>query len=569
VESRSKQDINALKPSEDKPEQLAPDSKPKPKSKQEEPTIGRIKKLAHSNENSEPISISKEQAVKFDEFLGESKKGQKQLIVSLQNMLKKKIQEGDSLKQSASMRHYALVNSDSEAKAIVFLNDESNLLSLINEVKEQDYEIVAIEFHGYTTKDMCALCYTNFNIIQYIANNLDYSNPGINMGFLGRLKCLLIHKNLASKDCQTAIIISSSEEFPAKDAGGNLLWHVLPSPHNSFEYGRVNQFRFQKDEEKGKEKVSEESSPASITPPTIVQESSPKYEIPSPQYLTPKALQIIQKSGHNAVRFVKKTAGFLCWKWTYITPIRLVVKDDIIVEQELKLEKDIETLIKGGKLLFYYKDKENYYPFRIRRATPLPAKAKGTFSPPKEILQRRLNRFKGTKYTVRDAGGGGDCGPLSVLLSLEKNLTENEVRTLREGVAAPMRCDYFSVIQAISLDDKDAGHDLKLLGEQIRRIETMGSYIGPEDFLHIARYIKKCIVLFTNTDGVWIYYVFNATRDQDGKMCKAISNDPINDDSVKRVIERYEDKNAIFIYLKRSKEDHEPLLVGELGLEEV
>ncbi|MDR1665617.1 MAG: hypothetical protein LBR62_01030 [Puniceicoccales bacterium] len=97
--------------------------------------------------------------------------------------------------------------------------------------------ITAIVFHGCTTRDMCALCSTNMNIVQYLGNK------GAGESFLGYLRSSLIEEGMATADCSVSTVISSLVEFPGRRYGGNNLWFPANMPH--FKYGYVNQFRFE------------------------------------------------------------------------------------------------------------------------------------------------------------------------------------------------------------------------------------------------------------------------------------------------------------------------------------
>ncbi len=81
----------------------------------------------------------------------------------------------------------AIRTTDSEAKAIYILQHKYIIDNILNDVKSklsEDETVSAIEFHGCTTRDMCGLCFTNLNIIQFLANN--DSSP--NFSFLKYMK---------------------------------------------------------------------------------------------------------------------------------------------------------------------------------------------------------------------------------------------------------------------------------------------------------------------------------------------------------------------------------------------
>ena len=67
--------------------------------------------------------------------------------------------------------------TDSETKAIYVLQHKYVIDNIIDELCKQinslqgTPQITSIEFHGCTTRDMCPLCFTNMNIIQYLCND--------------------------------------------------------------------------------------------------------------------------------------------------------------------------------------------------------------------------------------------------------------------------------------------------------------------------------------------------------------------------------------------------------------
>ncbi len=140
-------------------------------------------------------------------------------------------------------QNYALVNTDSEAHAIaVFQNGDfmdGIYQEILSKLASNEY-VTAIEFHGCTTRDMCALCYTNFNILQYLT--LNPNSTATCESFLGYLKRILREKNVAIPSCPTTMIISSLQEFPTPDKGGNQLWPPA-SDEPGLKLNWLNQFR--------------------------------------------------------------------------------------------------------------------------------------------------------------------------------------------------------------------------------------------------------------------------------------------------------------------------------------
>ena len=141
-------------------------------------------------------------------------------------------------KESAIYRCY---NSDSELHALYVLQCMVDDIALkIASIASKDEKITAIEFHGCTTRDMCPLCYTNMNCMQFLANK----KQGV--GFLGALLERLKMIGRADNSTNSATFISSLEEFPSKKDGdgGNLLWVTEDEPVFAIEPGFVYQFRF-------------------------------------------------------------------------------------------------------------------------------------------------------------------------------------------------------------------------------------------------------------------------------------------------------------------------------------
>lgn len=140
----------------------------------------------------------------------------------------------------------ALRITDSEAKAIFVLQHLHVIDNIINAVCETintgiregtlhpDTKITSIDFHGYTTRDMCGMCFTNMNIIQYLSNQNPY-NP-TQFSFLAYLKYTLTQpitdnsayphakegKTYAILRCPTRMFISSSPSKNSKEDISNL-----------------------------------------------------------------------------------------------------------------------------------------------------------------------------------------------------------------------------------------------------------------------------------------------------------------------------------------------------------
>lgn len=150
-------------------------------------------------------------------------------------------------KESAIYRCY---NSDSELHALYVLQCmvDDIALKIANIVTEGE-KIVKIEFHGCTTRDMCPLCYTNMNCMQFLANQ----KQGV--GFLGALLERLKMIGRADDSIKSATFISSLEEFPSS---GNILWNIEES-EPIIVPGFVYQFRFTEPEITAIKDSSEES----------------------------------------------------------------------------------------------------------------------------------------------------------------------------------------------------------------------------------------------------------------------------------------------------------------------
>lgn len=121
---------------------------------------------------------------------------------------------GQRLDQGSSN---AMRLTDSETKAIYVLQHKSVIDNIIDELCEimnsdNSSQITSIEFHGCTTRDMCPLCFTNMNIIQYL-----YNNNSTRFSFLKYLKDTLITKkhpntntSYANSNLTTKMFISST-----------------------------------------------------------------------------------------------------------------------------------------------------------------------------------------------------------------------------------------------------------------------------------------------------------------------------------------------------------------------
>lgn len=125
----------------------------------------------------------------------------------------------------------AMRSTDSKAGAIYVLQHKYVIPNIINELCEVMHtlpvplQIISIEFHGCTTRDMCALCFTNMNIIQYLCNNVSPYNT-MEFSFLRYLRHILTHpitpdfhgvcenatigRQYAIRDCSAKMFISST-----------------------------------------------------------------------------------------------------------------------------------------------------------------------------------------------------------------------------------------------------------------------------------------------------------------------------------------------------------------------
>ena len=140
---------------------------------------------------------------------------------------------GDRLDQDSSR---VMRLTDSETKALYVLQHKYVIDNIIDALCEQinkiasDPQITSIEFHGCTTRDMCPLCFTNMNIIQYLCNIPGEYRDG-EFSFLRYLKYILTQpikkafnqshinavtgKTYAIQNCPTKMFISSTREDKA------------------------------------------------------------------------------------------------------------------------------------------------------------------------------------------------------------------------------------------------------------------------------------------------------------------------------------------------------------------
>lgn len=129
----------------------------------------------------------------------------------------------------------AMRSTDSEAGALYVLQHKYVIDNIINQLCLQipaGVQISSIEFHGCTTRDMCALCFTNMNIIQYLCNDASDYNT-LQFSFLRYLKHRLSDLGRLAEDCSTKMFISSTSvdndnlNFQApvvRDTKGNFLY---------------------------------------------------------------------------------------------------------------------------------------------------------------------------------------------------------------------------------------------------------------------------------------------------------------------------------------------------------
>jgi hypothetical protein len=143
------------------------------------------------------------------------------------------------------IEQYRVFNSDSEAHAIYVLSQQEVIDKIFENLNlAPDDEITQIEFHGCSTRDMCPLCYTNMNCIQFLANQED--NQGI--GFLSKMLVM----SQVSKNCRTTMFISSLIPYPeinplwvgnaSEEAKIKQLW-IEDTVDGAINFGRVYQFR--------------------------------------------------------------------------------------------------------------------------------------------------------------------------------------------------------------------------------------------------------------------------------------------------------------------------------------
>ncbi len=144
---------------------------------------------------------------------------------------------------------YRKYNNDSELHALYALEKMGKeITNCFKSLLIENEQITSIEFHGCTTRDMCALCYTNMNAMQLMANKRE------KIGMLGTIIARLQEMRIAVKECESATFISSVKAFPET----NLLMSN-PVPTGTISSGFVYQFRFS-EPQVGFKKDSEKTS---------------------------------------------------------------------------------------------------------------------------------------------------------------------------------------------------------------------------------------------------------------------------------------------------------------------
>lgn len=145
-------------------------------------------------------------------------------------------------REKEKLATYRCYNSNSELHALYVLQCiVDDIAQKIKQIVPEGEKIATIEFHGCTFRDMCPLCYTNMNCMQFLAN--EKKDNGILGALLERLKTM----KYVDDSTNSATIISSLEAFPSKNFGGNLLWDIDELAQEIVP-GFVYQFRFTDDE---------------------------------------------------------------------------------------------------------------------------------------------------------------------------------------------------------------------------------------------------------------------------------------------------------------------------------
>lgn len=159
------------------------------------------------------------------------------LLASTYKLIHSRYNHTRSMPNGINQPLFRIENVDSEAKAIACLYREDVINLIATEAKNRlqiGETITDIELHGFTDRDMCALCYTNFNMIIELTC---YNPLRLYPTFLTKLK------NQLGTRCPSptyAIYISSSQPFPRP----NILWNPRLNPPGPCTYaGHVNQFQ--------------------------------------------------------------------------------------------------------------------------------------------------------------------------------------------------------------------------------------------------------------------------------------------------------------------------------------
>lgn len=129
---------------------------------------------------------------------------------------------------------YMILNTDSEAYMLAYLQQASVQANIVRDIEKlipKGRKVVHIVLNGCTTRDMCGLCCTNMNILQYMANHKN------NYTFLNVIKNALVSTELSNEDCPITSYISSTQPY-----GGNL-WFA-PQFIKPCQFLHVNIFRF-------------------------------------------------------------------------------------------------------------------------------------------------------------------------------------------------------------------------------------------------------------------------------------------------------------------------------------
>ncbi|MDR1255202.1 MAG: hypothetical protein LBJ78_04250 [Puniceicoccales bacterium] len=364
---------------------------------------------------------------------------------------------------------------DSEAWLIAFLYTYRDRIAKKIRALVGDRQIIGIELHCHTTRDMCPFCFAHMNLLQWLATNDPInSNPGQPSHFFAELRSRV---GIAGT-VPVTIFVSSAVPFPDSE----WLWSA-PFSLSGFSLQRVNQFRVGTFDAISSAKeagillgwLSIGRGLVSRTKIPLIQET-PTYEIEIDPTATLKTIK------HSVELRGKKQEP----KHSFSVVSNILLKDCVIIlsarNHFYEFNPSLVASVLGHELA-------------TKLSAGLLDVIRSSHSWPLFAVPTCLH------YTLQNVPGDGNCGVWALLQGInpgvnylgERDARIHEMQELRRLVAA-------RVIAPVMLQAKK---DTML--DRIRTPATAAGdtahWIDTEDFQHFARYLQRPIGVIVAGEG--------------------------------------------------------------------